>query len=134
LRTATGDKTPVFEIQARLLGISGLLPVELTRAQKSADTFLRRAWDCWWRDRDELESCLLPRTVWKFNGLRPANHPQRRLALAAHWLATENLVAKIERWGAAEISKKTFYQRCSKFFKSSGMNFGRGTGRSNRHG
>jgi len=106
LRTATGDKTPVFEIQARLLGISGLLPVELTRAQKSADTFLRRAWDCWWRERDELESCLLPRTVWKFHGLRPANHPQRRLALAAHWLAAENLVAKIERWGMAEISEK----------------------------
>ena len=106
MRTATSDKTQVFEIQARLLGVSGLLPVELTRAQKSADTFLRRAWDCWWRDRDELESCLLPRAVWKFYGLRPANHPQRRLALAAHWLAAENLVAKIERWGAAEISEK----------------------------
>ena len=76
-----------FEIQARLLGVSGLLPDELTRAQKSSDTFLRRAWDCWWRDRDEFDDCILPRAVWKFHGLRPANHPQRRLALAAHWLA-----------------------------------------------
>ena len=89
-----------FEIQSRLLGISGLLPEELTRAQKTSDTFLRRAWDLWWRDRDEFESCTLPRAVWKFHGLRPANHPQRRLALAAHWLASENLVSQIEAWGA----------------------------------
>lgn len=92
-----------FEIQARLLGISGLLPDELTRAQKSSDTFLRRAWDLWWRDRDEFESCILPRECWRFHSLRPANHPQRRLALASHWLASKNLVSKIESWCAAEI-------------------------------
>ncbi len=36
-----------FVLQARLLGLSGLLPNELTRAQKSSDTYLRLAWDCW---------------------------------------------------------------------------------------
>ena len=92
-----------FEIQARLLGVSGLLPDDLTRAQKSSDTFLRHAWDFWWRDRDEFETCILPRAVWKFHSLRPANHPQRRLALASHWLAAENLVSKIEDWCAADI-------------------------------
>jgi Protein of unknown function (DUF2851) len=90
-------------LQARLLGIGGLLPDELTRAQKSSDTFLRRAWDCWWRDRDGFADCLLPRPAWKFYGLRPANHPQRRLALASHWLADENFIAKIEAWGAAKM-------------------------------
>ena len=98
-----------FALQARLLGVSGLLPAELTRAQKSSDTYLRRAWDCWWRDRDELESCLLPRTVWKFHGLRPANHPQRRLALASHWLASETLVSNLEHWGAAVISERRLH-------------------------
>jgi len=88
-----------FEVQARLLGVSGLLPDDLTRAQKSSDTFLRRAWDCWWRERDEFESCVLPRELWKFHGLRPANHPQRRLALAAHWLVSETLVERIVAWG-----------------------------------
>ena len=87
-----------FEIQVRLLGVSGLLPEELTRSEKSSDTFLRRAWDCWWRDRDEFADCTLPRAVWKFHGLRPANHPQRRLALAAHWLAAGKLVGRIEDW------------------------------------
>jgi hypothetical protein len=92
-----------FEIQARLFGVGGLLPDDLTRSQKSSETFLRRAWDVWWRDRDEFSDCVLPRAVWKFHGLRPANHPQRRLALAAHWLALDNFTGKIEGWLAAEI-------------------------------
>jgi hypothetical protein len=95
-----------FEFQARLLGVSGLLPDELTRAQKNSDTYLRRAWDFWWRERDEFEDCILPRPVWKFHGLRPANHPQRRLALASHWLADKNFISKTENWSAAEISDR----------------------------
>ncbi|HEY5043302.1 MAG TPA: DUF2851 family protein [Verrucomicrobiae bacterium] len=115
-RWTRGAET-AFEIQARLLGVSGLLPEELTRAQKNSDTFLRRAWDCWWRDRDELENCILPRVVWKFHGLRPANHPQRRLALAAHWLADENLVSKIENWCVAEISERGLPVSLQKIFQ-----------------
>jgi len=88
------------------LGVSGLLPADLTRAEKSADTFLRRAWDGWWRDRDELADCLLPRTVWKFHGLRPANHPQRRLALASHWLVSGSLAEKIENWCVADLPER----------------------------
>ena len=106
-----------FEIQARLFGVSGLLPEELTRAQKSADTFLRRAWDVWWRDRDELAGCTLPRTVWKFHGLRPANHPQRRLALASHWLAAGSLAAQIEEWCVAEISEREWLASLHKIFQ-----------------
>ena len=106
-----------FELQARLLGVSGLLPDDLTRAQKSSDTFLRRAWDCWWRDRDEFSDCTLPRAVWKFHGLRPANHPQRRLALAAHWLAAADLVPKIEAWCAAEASDKKILESFHEIFQ-----------------
>lgn len=97
-----------FEFQARLLGVSGLLPDELTCAQKSSDTYLRRVWDFWWRERDGFSDCILPRAAWKFHGLRPANHPQRRLALASHWLADKNFISKIENWSAAEISEKKF--------------------------
>ncbi len=102
LRWSRGAKS-VFEFQARLLGIGGLLPAELTRAQKSTDRYLRRVWDLWWREREEFEDCLLPRAAWKFNGMRPVNHPQRRLALAAHWLAEPGFVSNIESWCAKDI-------------------------------
>jgi len=93
----------VFLLQTRLLGISGLLPGELTRSQKNSDSFLRRMWDAWWREREEFAGCRLPRAAWKFHGLRPVNHPQRRLALAAHWLSDEKFLPEIRRWGAAEL-------------------------------
>jgi uncharacterized protein DUF2851 len=82
--------------QARLLGLAGLLPAELNR--KSQDTFPRKAWDFWWRERDGFSDILLPKAAWKFHGLRPANHPSRRLALAAHWLADGQFIAQIEKW------------------------------------
>ena len=105
-----------FEIQSRLLGVSGLLPDELTRSQKASDTFLRRAWDFWWRERDAFTDCTLPKTVWKFHGLRPANHPQRRLALASHWLASENLVENIEGWIAADTPDKKLLDSLHEIF------------------
>jgi hypothetical protein len=126
-----------FEFQARLLGVSGLLPDELTRAQKSSDNYLRRVWDCWWRERDEFADCILPRAVWKFHGLRPANHPQRRLALAAHWLADKNFISKIEigarRSGEIANIRKEL-DSLLEILQVSAMNSGRGTGRSNRRG
>src|ERR1017187_928381 len=100
----TPGADPAFALQARLLGLSGLLPAELPRTQAGSDGYLRRVWDCWWRERDEFSDCILPRAIWKFHGLRPANHPQRRLALAAHWLAAGHLISKIENWSVAEIS------------------------------
>ena len=101
-RWKCGD-APAFVLQARLLGISGLLPPELTRAHGGGAVYLRRLWDCWWRERDGFGDCLLPRAVWRFHGLRPANHPQRRLALAAQWLATGDLIQKLEAWCTAEL-------------------------------
>jgi len=97
-------KVSPFTLQARLFGISGLLPVELTRAQAASDSYLRRIWDDWWRERDGFSDCILPRELWRFHGLRPANHPQRRLALAAHWLATGNILAKLEKWFTTELN------------------------------
>jgi hypothetical protein len=83
-------------LQARLFGLSGLLPAELNR--KGGDGYLRQIWDLWWRERDEFTDLCLPRNLWRFHGLRPANHPQRRLGLASHWLHAGKLCDRIERW------------------------------------
>jgi len=97
------DQAEALPLQARLLGISGLLPVELTRAQAGADGYIRRVWDQWWRERDEFADCLLPRELWRFHGLRPANHPQRRLALASRWSVNGGVASKLESWCGQEL-------------------------------
>jgi hypothetical protein len=91
-------------LQARLLGLSGLLPAELTWKQTGADHYLRGVWDQWWRERDEFSDVILPRTVWRLHGLRPANHPQRRLALAAGWSVAACLTSKLETWCAKDLA------------------------------
>jgi hypothetical protein len=93
-------------LQARSLGLSGLLPTEPGRTKSAADKYLRRVWDCWWRERDEFGELTLPRSVWRLHGLRPANHPQRRLALAAHWLANGSLSSRLEQWCASAITDR----------------------------
>ena len=94
-----------LSVQARLFGISGLLPSELTRAQASSDTYLRQVWDRWWREQAEFSDCILPRPLWRFHGLRPANHPQRRLALASLWSLAGDLPSKLERWCTRKIPR-----------------------------
>jgi hypothetical protein len=92
---------PILGLQARLLGSAGLLPKDLTRVKASNDAYVRQLWDCWWRDRSSFQDCALPPQIWKFSGLRPANHPQRRLALASHWLANNDLPTRLREWGTS---------------------------------
>src|SRR6266581_421747 len=86
------QKLTPLQLQARLLGVAGLLPDQLTRAEAASDKYIRRLWDGWWRERSSFLNSILPRSLWRFNNLRPANHPERRLALAAHWLARTDLI------------------------------------------
>jgi hypothetical protein len=90
-------------VQARLLGVAGLLPEELDAVHRSSAVYVRQLWDIWWRERDTYFDHLLPKAAWRFAGLRPANHPQRRLALASHWLANKNLVSGIHRWCSRKV-------------------------------
>ena len=88
-------------LQARLLGLSGLLPMELNRnGDGGVDRYLRGVWDRWWREQDGFSNVVLPRMLWRLHGLRPANHPQRRLALAAGWAVSGSLATKLEAWCA----------------------------------
>lgn len=100
-RWAEGARS-VTLLQARLLGLGGLLPDEIRHLPADSDQLLRRLWDLWWRDRATLEDCCLPRNAWRLHGVRPANHPQRRLALVAHWLARPDWVRSLEIWCTTE--------------------------------
>jgi hypothetical protein len=99
-----GQRQPLAVWQARLLGLAGFLQREAASVSLSAERYLAQTWDQWWRVQSELADYLLPRACWRLHGLRPANHPQRRLALAAHWLASGDLVKKLEDWFGPEQS------------------------------
>jgi len=82
-------------LQGRLLGVAGLLPSELG---KNAAGYLRAVWDQWWRDADGFREFILPAGIWALGGIRPANHPQRRLAVAAHWLRRADFIPAVTGW------------------------------------
>ena len=80
----------VFE--SVLFGVSGFLPSTNLRLSKDpliTETYLRALWDQWWPWRTELLNLTIPEKYWKFSGVRPLNHPQRRVAalsvLAENW-------------------------------------------------
>jgi hypothetical protein len=95
-----------LHIQARLLGVGGLLPDELSNVHRSSGVYVRQLWDHWWRERNTWFDHALPKSLWRFSALRPANHPQRRLALASHWLAKKSLSNDLEIWCAKKIPDK----------------------------
>lgn len=69
---------------ALLAGTSGLLPDQLqSRWPEGTRRFMREVWDHWWKSRDALEGRILDRSAWRLAGVRPANHPLRRLRAAS---------------------------------------------------
>lgn len=105
LAGSSSDTITVALWQARLTGWSGLLPAELPRGRGADAEYLRQLWDAWWRERERFGEAILPRAAWRMSGVRPANQPLRRLALAAHWLANGDLPARLERWFTREVPK-----------------------------
>jgi len=83
---------------ARLLGLSGLLPLDTGKRHTASSNYIRTLWDCWWRDRDELGDSILPPRTWRLAGIRPANHPDRRLALAAGWISQGDIPDRLQQW------------------------------------
>jgi hypothetical protein len=93
-----GRRQPPVVWQARLLGMAGFLVSEFAPSGPSGGRYVQQLWEVWWRLQSELNDWLLPKECWRLHGLRPANHPQRRLALAAHWLADRQMIDRLEMW------------------------------------
>lgn len=94
--------------EALLFGVSGFL--DLIRADDTHDEtrgYLRQLWSEWWKLRNDclrwLDERQLPR--WRMSGIRPGNHPHRRIgALAAMLNGWQRLVAPLAdatRWSQA---------------------------------
>lgn len=98
LPRGSATEASVLFLQARLFGLGGLLPDGVAKDSVNVDPYVRSLWDHWWREQEKFTDQILPKSIWRFNGLRPANQPQRRLALAAHWTAAGDLFSRLERW------------------------------------
>lgn len=68
-----------------LFGLAGFLePRTFDTADRPTREYLKPLWDEWWAVRDTFARLVLPRSGWKLSGVRPSNHPHRRMgALAA---------------------------------------------------
>jgi len=84
-RLHTLATTPV-EAYALLLGLSGLLPPN-PNIEWDTETrkFIRSIWDIWWKQASDLREQAFTKTDWVLAGIRPTNHPIRRLMAAAHY-------------------------------------------------
>lgn len=76
--------------EAILLGVAGFLtPVLPSRSSDEAREYHRKVWDAWWKIKDSFSLSDQRAPVWNYAGIRPLNHPQRRVAalamLASHW-------------------------------------------------
>jgi hypothetical protein len=95
-------KLSARDAEARYLGIANLLPGEIAVTKTDSDRHARLLWDHWWRQADGMTP--VPKEAWKFAGLRPANHPVRRLALAAQWACKGSVTHRLEQWLLAKIT------------------------------
>ena len=77
-------------MEAVLFGAAGFLSVDIHKeAAVDSQSYLRGLWGDWWQVRDGCEPTAERAIPWQFSGIRPTNHPQRRLAC---------LVGAASRW------------------------------------
>lgn len=66
-----------------LFGLANFLPTGAPQARNTAAArYVKRLWNGWWKLRPDFEERILPPEAWRFHGVRPANHPHRRLGAA----------------------------------------------------
>lgn len=89
--------------EALLFGVAGFLePRSFDDADEITRRYLKPLWDHWWTVRDALARLVLPSSIWKMSGLRPSNHPHRRLgALFALARDFDDLQVAIRNEGCA---------------------------------
>ncbi len=90
---------------ALFFGVANFLPTDRPKPnQPDHDRIIKRLWGAWWKHRPEYQFRVIPAKTWRFSGVRPANHPHRRLAAALillkkHPNLAERVLGAIETGG-----------------------------------
>lgn len=83
-RRAPLNRLRGLNAEAVLLGTAGFLkPVLPNRTEAEAREYHRHVWDAWWKIKDNFELAEQRKPTWQFTGIRPPNHPHRRVAALA---------------------------------------------------
>lgn len=78
LRKLRGD------LESVLFGVCGFLPsTDLSEFPGGTKDYVRALWENWWPHRAKLENLVIAPQTWKCGGMRPTNHPHRRLGALA---------------------------------------------------
>jgi hypothetical protein len=91
LRGERGEIETILFAGSGFLGLTDFQPLP-----GDTRSYLRDVWNRWWPRRTEFDRLTVPSSLWNFRGVRPVNHPQRRVAALAetvrHWPVLEALV------------------------------------------
>ena len=75
--------------EAILFGAAGFIRSdEYKQAPDDSQEYLRGLWENWWKVRDHYEPVRERQIPWTLSGVRPVNHPQRRIACLERVLAS----------------------------------------------
>ena len=93
-----------LERTSYLFGLAGFLAPDLPdTAPPESHQWLRELWSTWWKNRPHPDPRSLP---WKFAGVRPTNHPQRRVAALSTLLSSWPTLEKLSRDSLPEFTHK----------------------------
>ena len=87
-------------ILAILFGASGFLQPKLhEKAPADSQDWIENLWELWWQIRQNFEFSVNRTVQWKLSGVRPVNHPQRRLAALAAIARDWGRISQLNDWG-----------------------------------
>jgi hypothetical protein len=113
-----------FMIEAALMKISGLIPIELTFEEEETSEYIRQITSVWNRIKNNYDNMIFRKTQWHFDKQRPQNFPTIRLAGGARLLylfTKEDLMKKIiKAFSEMENDDLTSYIRNSLIVKADG--------------
>ena len=94
------------EAEALLFGAAGFLAVDIfERASSVEQKYLRELWAIWWKSRSEFGDIPLD---WNYSGIRPGNHPHRRIgalvAVLGKWRKIWNLMFGGQEFGWKKLA------------------------------
>jgi len=93
--------------EALLFGLGGFLEQEPEVADAQVADYLCGLWKAWWRLRAKYSRLILPPAAWNWGGVRPANHPHRRMGALAALAPKIRILAAAVQAGDLERFRKT---------------------------